>query len=79
MKFVCNRFKNMCFMRIFIVMDNDICIFIKFDVRIVLMMCFIFSMNDYCFNNFIFFDNVVWCCLFNGIYDNIVNVSSFVF
>lgn len=72
-----NRFEDMSIMWVFVIMDDNICIFIKFDVWIVIMMNIWFSMYDYSFDNVIFFNNVIWCCIFNSIYDNIVDVCCF--
>lgn len=74
---MCNWFEDMCFVWVFIVMDNYCSIFIKFDVRIVSMMSVRFCMNDNGFNYFIFFNNFIWCCLFDSSNNNVIDVSSF--
>lgn len=70
-------FEDMSIMWVFIVFNDNCCVFIKFDVRIVWMTSFVFCMYYYCFNNVIFFNNVIWCCLFYCSNDNVINVSIF--
>lgn len=74
-----NWFEDMSFVWVFVVMDDNICIFIEVDVWIVIFVCFVFSVNDNSFYDFIFFDNVFWCCLFNCVNNYIINVSCFMF
>lgn len=69
--------KNMGIFWVFVVVDQNGCVFIKFDVGIIFMVQIMFSLYDNGFYNVIFFDNVIWCCLFYSSNNNVINIIGF--